>query len=295
MAKFYVAVITMFDEKGNLDFAANKGVYEHLIAGGSDGMVVLGSTGEFFSMTMEQAKEAAKFAVETVNHRMKVFVGTSRMRPEESVELSNYALEQGADGVMIISPYYFKLSDASIEAYYDAIVPRVKGKVYLYNFPGCTGYDLKPEIALRLRRKYSNIAGYKDTVPDMGHTRRLIQVMTDVFPDFEVYSGYDEFFIHNLMSGGAGSIGGLPNLAPEVFSKWARDFEAGDFPAVMETQKHVNRMMGFFEICNPFVTAVKYAMHKKGVIPSEYSYPPLVAASEEERRKVDRLMEELGM
>ena len=113
-ANFLTPVVTAFDANGNLDVQANKNVWDHLIKGGVDGLVIMGSTGEFFSMTTEQKKELIKLVVEYVNKRTKVYIGTSCMTVEDTVELSNFALETGADAVMIISPYYFALSNESV-------------------------------------------------------------------------------------------------------------------------------------------------------------------------------------
>lgn len=295
MAKFYTAVVTVFQKDGSLDHEGNKAVYENLIRSGSDGIVLMGSTGEFCSMSMEMAKELIDLAVASIGKRMRVIAGTSRMIPRESVELSRYALAAGADAVMLISPYYFKLSDASIENYYDQIVPEVPGDVYLYNFPGCTGYDLKPEIALSLRRKYSNIKGYKDTVKNFEHTRQLCLTMLKEYPDFEIYSGFDEFFVSNVLSGGCGCIGGLTNMAPELFVRWTKALNEGRWEEVKEIQKKVNRMMEMFDICTPFLTAVKHAMYLRGIISREYGCAPLALASEKEHERIVKLMKELDI
>lgn len=102
MAKFYTAVVTIFNKDGSLDYNGNKSVYENLIRNHSDGIVLMGSTGEFFNLTLTQAKDLAAFALKTVNHQMDVIVGASRMIPSESVELGNFALSQGADAVIVI-------------------------------------------------------------------------------------------------------------------------------------------------------------------------------------------------
>ena len=213
-AKFITPVITAFDSEGALDKSANIEIYDFLIDGGVDGLVIMGSTGEFFSMKDSKKKELIDLAVSHVNYRTKVFI------VEETINLSNYAIVVGADGVVIISPYYFTLSSESIEYYYDQVTEAVKGDIYLYNFPARTGYDLAPEVILNLLRKHQNIIGYKDTVKEMEHTRKLIQAVGEEFPDFIVYSGYDDNFAHNILSGGNGCIGGLSNIYPEVFSAW---------------------------------------------------------------------------
>ncbi|MBM7869691.1 4-hydroxy-tetrahydrodipicolinate synthase [Clostridium pascui] len=290
-AKFLTPVVTAFDKDGNIDHQANKNVYDHLINGGVDGIVVMGSTGEFFTMTMEQKKELIKLAVEYINERTRVYIGTSCMSTDETIELSNYAHEVGAHAVMIISPYYFSLSRESIELFYDIVAERTKANIYLYNFPDRTGYDLTPEITLSLVRKHKNIVGYKDTVTVMGHTRQLIDVMHKEFPDFEVYSGFDENFAHNILCGGAGCIGGLSNLAPEICAAWVKAINAKDFEKVAEIQKIINEMMAIYDIGTPFIPIVKKAMILRGVEMQDYCTVPFIQANEEQTAKIKSLME----
>ena len=205
-AMFLTPVVTAFNKEGKLDAQANRNVWEHLIKGGIDGIVIMGSTGEFFSMSMEAKKELIDLATDYINKRVKLYIGTSCMTIEETVELSNYALEKGADAVMIIGPYYFSLSPESIEYYFDEVAKQIKGDIYLYNFPDRNGYDLTAEITLNLLRKNKNIVGFKDTISEMGHTRRLLATVRDEFPDFVVLSGYDENLAHVMLSDGNGCI-----------------------------------------------------------------------------------------
>ena len=150
-AKFYTPVVTAFNRDRTLDIQANKNIYDHLINGGVDGIVVMGSTGEFFALTTEQKKELIDLAVSYIDHRVEVFIGTSCMNVDDTVELANYAHNAGADAVMIISPYYFSLSEESIELYYNMVASRTDAKIYLYNFPDRTGYDLSPEVKMCIR------------------------------------------------------------------------------------------------------------------------------------------------
>lgn len=294
-AKFYTAAVTIFREDGTLDYEGNRAVYEKLIAAGSDGIVLMGSTGEFCSLDMEMSKELIDLALDTIRGRMEVIAGASRMIPAESAELANYALSKGADATILISPYYFKLSEASIEAYYDQTVPKINGSVLIYNFPGCTAHEVSPEMALKLRRKYSNIRGLKDTVKNFEHTRKLCTMILGEFPDFEIYSGFDEFFVRNVMSGGAGCIGGLANVCPELFVRWTKAVNEKDWDKACEIQKKVDILMELFDISAPFLTAVKRALKNEGVIENEYGRAPLVTASEEENKKIWELMKKMGL
>lgn len=146
---------------------------------------------------------------------------------------------------------------------------------------------------LKLRRKYSNIRGVKDTVKNFEHTRKLCTTLLDEFPDFEIYSGFDEFFVHNVMAGGSGCIGGLTNVCPELFVRWAKAVNEKDWDKAAEIQKKVDILMELFDISAPFLTAVKRALKISGEIENEYGRAPLVLASEEEEQKIRELMRKI--
>ena len=294
-ANFLTPVVTAFDANGNLDVQANKNVWDHLIKGGVDGLVIMGSTGEFFSMTTEQKKELIKLVVEHVNKRTKVYIGTSCMTVEDTVELSNFAIEAGADAVMIISPYYFTLSDESVEFFYDKVAEAIKGDIYLYNFPDRTGHDLTPEITLNLLRKHKNIVGFKDTVSEMGHTRKLMTTVLKEFPDFIVLSGFDENFVHNILCGGSGCIGGLSNLCPELFADWVKAINAKNMVEVARIQKIVDKLMDLYPIGTPFIPIMKKAMILHGVEMKDYCTKPFLPATEEQTEQIKAVMKEAGL
>ncbi|MBE0313565.1 dihydrodipicolinate synthase family protein [Bacillus sp. Au-Bac7] len=292
-AQFLTPVVTAFDAEGNLDHQANKSIYDFLINGGIDGLVIMGSTGEFFSMQYNQRVELIDLVVNHVRHQTKVYIGTTCMCLEETIALSNYAIDAGADGVMIISPYYFALSDESIEYYYDQVANAVKGDIYLYNFPVRTGHDLSPEVTLSLLRKHENIKGYKDTVTEMAHTRKLIQTVRNEFPDFIIYSGFDENFAHNILSGGNGCIGGLSNVYPEIFSKWVKAVDANNFEKIAFIQKIVNKMMELYDIGNPFIPITKKAMMIRGISLQEFCQKPLISPNQKQTEVIESLIKEI--
>ena len=120
-AQYLTPAVTVFDNNGNVDEQGCCRLYDHLISGGIDGIVVMGSTGEFFEMTMDEIKRLIDISTQHCKGRTRLLIGTSRMIADETIELGNYAVEKGAHGVMIISPYYFQLSDESIEYYYDLV------------------------------------------------------------------------------------------------------------------------------------------------------------------------------
>lgn len=288
---FLTPVVTAFDKEGNLDIQANKNIYEYLMKGGVDGLVVMGSSGEFFAMTTQQKKNLIDLAIKTVNHKVKLMIGTSCMTVEDTVEISNYAIDKGADAVMIISPYYFKLSDASVEYYYDQVAERIHGDIYLYNFPDRTGHDISPQVTLNLLRKHKNIVGYKDTVAGMGHTRELLQMIRYEFPDFIVLSGFDNNFAYNLLSGGSGCIGGLSNIYPELFAEWRDAVKHKDFEKVAMIQTKVDKLFELYSVGTPFIPIVKRAMILRGVEMEDYCTKPFLQATKAQTEKIKDIMD----
>lgn len=292
---FMTPVVTVFNADGTLDIQGNKNVYEHLIQGGVDGIVVMGSTGEFFSMPMQQKKQLIDLAAETIKGRTRLLIGTSCMQWEETVELGNYALAAGAEAVMVIPPYYFALSDASVEAYFDKVADGIQGNILLYNFPDRTGYDLKPQVALNLARRHKNIVGYKDTVVNMSHTRELIKTMRPEFPEFEILSGFDDNFVHNVLSGGNGCIGGLSNMIPQITSAWAKAVREGDLQGMTEGQRTIDQFMDIYAIGTPFIPMVKRAMQLRGVQMGDTSTVPFLPATEEQETAIKALMSRMDV
>ena len=289
-AAFYAPAVTAVDADGVLDRDGNVAVWDHILGGGVDGIVLMGSTGEFFALRPQDKRALIDLAVEHVPARGELIVGTACLRIDDTVELSRYALEAGAHAVMLVSPYYFALDAASIEAYYSAVARQLDEDVYLYNFPARTGYDLSPEVTRNLLRKHPNIVGYKDTVLEVGHTRRLLTELLPEFPDFRVLAGFDENLHHVVTSGGAGAIGGLANLYPEICAAYARAVEGGDAGAIAAQQRKIDVLMELYALGTPFFPLLKEGMVRRGVALQRHSTPPHLPPSPEQADALAALM-----
>lgn len=294
-AKWITPAVTALDKEGHVDIQANLEIYDFLIKNGMDGILIFGSIGEFFAIPLEEKKVLIQAALAHINHRVTVYVGTCHMELETCVELSNYAIEQGADGVMIISPYYFSLPDSALLNFYGTLAQRVKGDVLLYNFPDRTGHDLSPDLIYTLVSQYKNIVGIKDTVATMGHTRAIIQKVKKDFPDFMVFSGFDEFFGHNVLSGGDGCVAGLSNFAPDVASGYAEAARADDLEKMAEYQRKIDSMMGIYDVAPQFIPTIKKAMCLRGVKMEPVCAQPLLESTEEETQKIGVILQEAGL
>ena len=292
-ANYITPAVTVFSEDGSIHFEEQGKVYEHLIAGGVDGILILGSIGEFFALSMEQKKELIRFAVKTIDHRVRLIAGTTSMIFDEILELSEYADQEGVDGVMVLPPYYFPISEAGMVTYFGKIAESLpQTKLYLYNFPDRTGCDITPDVTVELVKKYENIKGYKDTQAGMDHTRELIRRVKAIRPDFEIYSGFDDNFAHNILAGGDGCIAGLSNVFPRLTSGWAEAFRKEDLKRVQEIQERIDALMQIYQVGKPFVPYIKAAMQEEGILTTPKASFPFPEVTEEDRVRIRSILPE---
>lgn len=289
-AAYLTPAVTLLQTDGSPDDTNNRRLYEHLLQNRMDGILVLGSIGEFFALSLESRRRVARIAVETAAHRVKVLVGTGGMILDEVVQFSNECLAMGADGVVVVSPYYFALDDDACFAYYDRLAAWVNGPIYLYNFPDRTGYNLSPEVVLRLAVKRENIVGIKDTLPGMSHTRELIRRVKPVRPDFEIYSGFDDHLAANVLSGGDGCIAGLSNVFPEICADWTEALRREDGAAMARGQQAINRLFEIYSISSAFIPVIKEAVRLRGIVDDSRCTFPFAPLTPQQRQQLEKLL-----
>ena len=294
-AAYMAPAITLFNQDGTLDFESQEKLFDNLIEKGVDGILVEGSSSEFFAMPMDQRREMAKFAIEKVNHRVKLIMGTSHMVADEIINFSNFCLDAGADAVMILPPYYFHFGPDALLHYYDHLANQIHGNIYIYNFPANTGCNIPAETVLKLTKLHSNIVGIKDTVPGMDHTRELIKVVKSQVPSFEIYSGYDDNFAHNVLAGGNGCIAALSNIVPEICTAWVRAFRENDLEGIAKGQQAIDRMMDIYAIRDPFLPVMKEAARLRGLAATSVGTFPMPCATVEDDAKILELLHREGI
>lgn len=294
-AAYLCPAITLFHEDGSLDLESQGRLFDNLIEQGIDGILVEGSSSEFFALSMERRRKMANFAIERVAHRVKLIIGTSSMVADEIVDFSNYCLAQGADSVMILPPYYFRFGAEALLQYYDRLAAQINGPIYIYNFPANTGTSVPPETVLQLATMHSNIVGIKDTTMDMTHTRELIKVVKSQIPTFEVYSGYDDNFAHNILAGGDGCIAALSNVVPEVCAAWARAFRENDLEGIAKGQQTIDRLMDLYGIRDPFLPVLKAACKLRGIASASACTFPMPNATVADDARISALLSREGI
>jgi 4-hydroxy-tetrahydrodipicolinate synthase len=291
----FTPMMTAFNNDGKIDFKGNEQVINSLIDGGVNGILFLGSTGEFFSMTMEQKKEFISFVIKIVNSRVKVIIGTGGTVVDEVIELTKYAEKEGADAAIVVTPYYYKLDNDCLYEFYSAIAKSIKLPIIIYNFPDRTATNIDPKLVLRLAKDYKNIVGIKDTVDNMSHTRQLIQTVKSEVKDFAVFSGYDEYLIPNLLAGGNGIVGGLSNITPELFVNLYKAYNENNMRNIISLQEKVNYLMKLYEIYPIFMPVVKVALQFMGHNITTKTSSPLGTLSDEQINEIKEILTQAGL
>ena len=284
--------ITITDDEGKIDFDLWGKHLDHLADAGVNGVLLFGSIGEFYSVSLADKEAALEFAVKRVGERMKVFAGVGDTTYANVIEFTKFAEKAGADAVLAVSPYYFGPSPLTAENYFGGIAEATKLPVILYNFPARTGTDLTPELVASLAAKHPNICGIKDTVDTISHTRKVIRAARAVNPDFTVFSGFDEYYLVNRVSGGNGVLCGLTNVEPETFVKMHAAYEEGDFATAVACAERISKLMAVYDVCDLFVSAIKAAVKVKGLPISTKIFDPAVQATEADEAAIAQLLAE---
>jgi 4-hydroxy-tetrahydrodipicolinate synthase len=278
------------EDGSSIDFEMWAKHLDHLAEAGVDGVLLFGSIGEFFAFPVEVKEAAVDFAVTHIAGRIKVFAGIGGTVIEQVTDFAKVAQQSGVDGVVAISPYYFGPSSASAKRYFAAIAAATTLPVILYNFPERTGSDLTPELVAELAAQFPTIVGMKDTVDNISHTRKVVEAVHAVNPDFAVFSGFDEYYLPNRVAGGAGVISGLTNVEPETFVRMHHAYESGDFATALECAKRVSHLMAVYDTADLFISAIKGAVKLKGLPISTALREPAVQLTGEEMRKISEVI-----
>ncbi|MCM3704331.1 MULTISPECIES: dihydrodipicolinate synthase family protein [Cytobacillus] len=256
-------VVTLVDEAGNLDLELNRRYLDKLISQNIHGILLMGSSGEFSSLSIEEWKLYVREMIKHIHGRVKVMVGVGHTALKEVLELTSYAEELGADGVLVVSPYYWKLSDDQLYRFYSSVASHTELPVFIYNIPQLTGQNLPVELIVKLATDYQNISGIKETVGDFGHIRQVMTEVKKVRPDFLVFSAFDEHMLPALMIGAAGSINGSAVFAPEVSVNLYESYQRGNLAKAQSSHLQISRLMDVYTFCPTFFTSMKEAVHQR--------------------------------
>ncbi len=284
-----VALVTPFKD-GKVDFNKLEEILNWHVEQNTDAIVICGTTGEASTMTDEERKETIKFTVEKINGRIPVIAGTGTNCTAHSIELSKYAEEVGADGVLVITPYYNKTTQKGLIEHFSAIAEAIKIPNIIYNVPSRTGVNILPATLAKLADKHSNICGVKEASGNIAQVAEVARLVPD---DFYIYSGNDDMVVPLMSLKGDGVISVVANVAPKDTHDMVQKFIDGDVKGSCELQLHMKPLIDalFIEV-NPI--PVKTAMNLMGFDVGELRLP-LTEMSEENLNILKLRLQEYGL
>ena len=283
----YVALVTPFNEDGSVNFEKLRELTAWHVAEGTDGIVALGTTGESSTMSHEEDDEVVRCVLETVNGRIPVICGAGSNSTQTQLEKSKKYHDMGADGLLLISPYYNKANDEGMYRHFAAVADTVDTPIILYNVPGRTGCAISPSVVARLAQ-HPNIAGIKEASGNMSYATQIAHLISE---DFCMFSGNDDIILPMMSLGACGVISVWANICPKQCHDLVAAFNAGDIAAARALQlKYLNLINTLFCEVNPI--PVKEAMNQLGMGVGGYRLP-LCEISDGGREKVRRALEVL--
>jgi 2-dehydro-3-deoxy-D-pentonate aldolase len=289
------AMVTPFDERGEVDLQATEAVVERLIDAGVDGISPLGSTGESSHLTGDERKHFAEEVIRIVAGRVPLLIGVGAAGTRETVDLARHAEGIGADGVLVVSPFYWNVGEEALFKHFATVAESVDIPVLIYNLPLLTGINLSPSLVARVARECSNVTGLKDTVTEYSHIWNVLREVKPMRPDFSVLSGFEDLILPSMLAGGDGSICGLANVAPELFVGMVQAAHNGDLGEAAELHRRVLSLMALGSLSDTSLGAIKLAMNVLGVPISPTVRGPALPASEEVRGKIEDVLREADL
>lgn len=284
----YVALVTPFKADGSVDFGKLRELVRWHLEQGTDGIVALGTTGESSTMSHEEDDEVARCVIETADGKIPVICGAGSNSTKTQLEKSRRYHEMGADGLLLITPYYNKANDEGMYRHFATVADAVDTPVILYNVPGRTGCSISPACCARLAA-HPNIAGIKEASGSIAYTAKIAKLVGD---DFCLFSGNDDMIVPVLSLGGCGVISVWANVCPRQVHELVVSWRAGDVARARQIQlKYLELIDALFCEVNPI--PVKEAMNQLGMGVGGYRLP-LCEISESGRQTVRRALEVLG-
>ncbi len=252
------ALVTPFNDKG-IDFANFETLIEYQIEGGIDALIVCGTTGESSTMTKEEDLSAIEFVVKQTAGRVPVIAGTGSNNTVAAIETSLEAADLGADGLLMVTPYYNKCTDTGLIRHYHAIADAVSTPIVVYHVPGRTGVNIKPWVMKEIT-SHDNIVAIKEASGNISQIAEFARLC----PEIDIYSGNDDHVVPLLSLGGKGVISVVSNLLPEMTHDMVMSFLEGDTARARELQFKLNPLVNaLFSEVNPI--PVKTALNMIGI------------------------------
>lgn len=285
-----VAIITPFHEDGSINYDQLKKLVDYHCENGTDSIVICGTTGESATMTEEEHLECIKRTIDFTAGRIPVIAGTGSNCTATAVELSREAAKAGADGLLVVTPYYNKATQKGLIEHYKAIAREADAPIIMYSVASRTGCNIEPATVAALVKEVDNIVGVKEASGNISQVAKIMQLTQG---DIDLYSGNDDQIVPILALGGKGVISVLSNVAPRETHEICAKFFAGDIGGSRELQlKAIPLINALFSEVNPI--PVKKAVSLMGMEVGGLRMP-LTEMEEANAQKLAQAMRAFGI
>lgn len=284
-----VALVTPFKD-GKVDYLSMRRLIEYQIANNTDAIIICGTTGEASTLSYDEQKECIKKCVEFVDGRIKVIAGTGSNCTKSAINLSKSAEELGADGLLIVTPYYNKATQNGLINHFTEIAKNVNIPIIMYNIPGRTGCNIKPETAIKIAQENKNIVGIKEASGDISQVASLAYLKEQSGVELDIYSGNDDQVLPILSLGGVGVISVNANIIPKDTHQMIESFLNGDLKKSLLLQKKAIAYSNvLFKEVNPI--PIKRALYEVGLIDSPELRSPLTPLEDNNILELRKVLE----
>ena len=289
--RLLTAMVTPFNADGSINYEAGADFADWLLANGSDGLVVEGSTGEAATMDMDEKIKFMQTIVARVNGRAKIVAGAGTNCTASTIDLVKKMEACGVDGVLVVGPYYNKPTQKGYYQHFAAVAKATKLPIIVYNVPGRTGGNIAPETVARLAADFSNIVAIKEAAGNVAQTAELYRVLPD---DFSIYSGDDGLILPFLSVGACGLISVLANVNGNILQQLMQAYSEGRVKDAADLNKvMVPLAKAMFIESNPI--PIKAAVTKVTGIEAGAPRLPLTPISAAAEAKLDAALKAAGM
>ncbi|HEY2640439.1 MAG TPA: 4-hydroxy-tetrahydrodipicolinate synthase [Streptosporangiaceae bacterium] len=280
-------VVTPFTDAGDVDLIGLRRLIDWQLTSGSHGISLGGSTGEPSAQTTQERIAAMTEAAAVIADRVPFLPGTGSARLDETLELTAAAAELGADAALVITPYYARPTQEGLFQWYATVAAENRGMpIVVYNVPSRTAVDIAPETIARLRRRFDNIIGVKETTRDFEHFSRVLYACGR---DVLIWSGIELLCLPLLALGGVGFVSAVANLAPAVVAQMYELWMAGDHEKARELHYGLHPLVDvIFTETNP--APAKWVLQQAGLLSSAHVRPPLAPVSTAGQQRITDLL-----
>jgi 4-hydroxy-tetrahydrodipicolinate synthase len=284
------ALVTPFDNNGDIDYGALKKLIDFQIAEGIDGIVVCGTTGESATLTLKEKMSVISKSIEFAAGRVWLIAGTGSNETQAAMDLTIFAKEQGADAALIVTPYYNKPTQDGLFEHYRLIADNVHIPIILYNVPGRTGLNMLPETQLKIAQTCKNVIATKEA---SGNLEQMMQIIAGAPEHFALLSGDDALTLPIISIGGKGVVSVLSNYAPGLFGKCVKSALKGDYKTAKAIHYSLFDLMrlNFIE-SSPI--PVKCALSLMGYAEEVYRMP-ILPIKPENKKKIKAALKKAGL